>query len=146
MTRLGGGRLLELAEAALAIDGVDDVEALVVRQAGGLTRFASSHIHQSTWREDLSVRARVVVDGNRVGTATVHDLEPAAVRAAAQRAGEVARTMPPDRGYPGMPGPAAYPQAGRYDRATAAADPGTRAGLVAGVVRRLPAGVSAAGA
>jgi predicted Zn-dependent protease len=146
VTRLGGGRLLELAEAALGIDSVDDVEALVVRQAGGLTRFASSHIHQSTWREDLSVRARVVVDGNRVGTATVHDLEPAAVRAAAQRAGEVARTMPPDPGYPGMPGPAAYPQAGRYDQATAAADPGTRAGLVAGVVRRLPAGVSAAGA
>ncbi|HEX8132672.1 MAG TPA: metallopeptidase TldD-related protein, partial [Actinomycetes bacterium] len=53
---------------------------------------------------------------------------------------------PPDPGYPGMPGPAAYPAAARFDEATAATDPATRAGLVAGVVRRLPAGVTAAGA
>jgi PmbA protein len=68
------------------------------------------------------------------------------VRATARRAAEMARTMPPDPGYPGMPGPAAYPAAGRHDPATAAADPATRAGLVAGVVRRLPQGVAAAGA
>jgi PmbA protein len=140
-------RLLETAEAALGVGGVDDVEALVMRRAGGLTRFASSRIHQSAWREDLSVRLRVVVDGNRVGTATVHDADPAAVRAAAGRAAEVARTMPPDPGYPGMPGPAAaYPRAGRWDGATAAADPATRAELVAEVVGRFPAGVTAAGA
>ncbi|HEV8424517.1 MAG TPA: metallopeptidase TldD-related protein [Actinomycetes bacterium] len=146
MTAFGGERLLEVAEAALGVAGADDVEALVARQAGGLTRFASSRIHQSAWREDLSVRVRVVVDGNRVGTATVHDADPAAVRAAARRAAEVAQKMPPDTGYPGMPGPADYPRAGRYDGPTAAADPGTRAGLVAGVIRRLPAGVTAAGA
>ncbi|HEY6707560.1 MAG TPA: DNA gyrase modulator, partial [Actinomycetota bacterium] len=104
MTAMGSGRLLEVAEAALATDGVDDAEALVYRQAGGLTRFASSRIHQSAWREDLWVRVRVVVDGNRVGTATVHSADPAAVRATAGRAAEVARTMPPDPGYPGMPG------------------------------------------
>jgi predicted Zn-dependent protease len=146
VTAFGGERLLEVAEAALGVAGADDVEALVARQAGGLTRFASSRIHQSAWREDLSVRVRVVVDGNRVGTATVHDADPAAVRAAARRAAEVAQKMPPDTGYPGMPGPADYPRAGRYDGPTAAADPGTRAGLVAGVIRRLPAGVTAAGA
>jgi PmbA protein len=146
VTGFGPERLLEVAETALGVEGADDVEALVTRQAGGLTRFASSRIHQSAWREDLSVRVRVVVDGNRVGTATVHTPDPAAVRAAARRAAKVARTMPPDPGYPGMPGPAAYQPAGRYDAATAAASPGTRAELVAGVVRRLPAGVGAAGA
>jgi PmbA protein len=146
VTAFGGDRLLEVAEAALGVGGADDVEALVWRQAGGLTRFASSRIHQSAWREDLSVRVRVVVDGNRVGTATVHDTDPAAVRAAAGRAVGMARTMPPDPDYPGMPGPATYPRAGRYDDPTAAADPGMRAGLVAGVIRRLPAGVTAAGA
>jgi len=148
----GGGaatrlELLEVAEAALAGGGAGDAEALVYRQAGGLTRFASSRIHQSAWREDLWVRVRVVVEGNRVGTATVHATDPAAVRATARRAAEVARTMPPDPGYPGMPGPvAAYPRAGRHDQATAVADPATRAGLVAGVLGRLPAGVAAAGA
>jgi PmbA protein len=141
-----GERLLEVAEAAIAAQGADDAEALVIREAGGLTRFAASRIHQSTWREDVSVRLRLVVDGNRVGTATVHDLEPAAVAAAARRAAEVARTMPPDPGYPGMPGPAVYAATERFDEATAATDPATRAGLVAGVVRRLPAGVTAAGA
>jgi PmbA protein len=145
MARLGE-RLLEVAEAAIAAEGADDAEALVIREAGGLTRFASSRIHQSTWREDVSVRLRLVVDGNRVGTATVHDTEPAAVAAAARRAAEVARTMPPDPGYPGMPGPAVYAHAGRWDEATAATDPAARADLVAGVVRRLPAGVTAAGA
>ena len=146
MTGFGSERLLEMAEAALGTGGADDVEALVYRQAGGLTRFASSRIHQSAWREDLWVRVRVVVDGNRVGTATVHAADPEAVRATARRAAEVAATMPPDPGYPGMPGPAAYPEAGRHDDATAAADPATRAGLVAGVIRALPDGVAAAGA
>jgi PmbA protein len=145
MSRLGE-RLLEVAEVAIAAEGADDAEALVIREAGGLTRFAASRIHQSTWREDVSVRVRLVVDGNRVGTATVHDLQPASVAAAARRAAEVARTMPPDPGYPGMPGPAPYAATARWDEATAATDPASRAGLVAGVVRRLPAGVTAAGA
>ena len=146
MTAFGSEGLLEVAEAALGTGGADDVEALVYRQAGGLTRFASSRIHQSAWREDLWVRVRVAVDGNRVGTATVHAADADAVRRTARRAAEVAGTMPPDPGYPGMPGPAAYPEAGRHDEATAAADPATRAGLVAGVIRRLPAGIVAAGA
>jgi PmbA protein len=146
VTAFGSERLLEVAGAALGTGGADDVEALVYRQAGGLTRFASSRIHQSAWREDLWVRVRVVVEGNRVGTATVHAADPGAVRATARRAAEVAGTMPPDPGYPGMPGPAAYPEAGHHDDATAAADPATRAGLVAGVIRRLPDGVAAAGA
>jgi len=146
VTAFGSEGLLEVAEAALGTGGADDVEALVYRQAGGLTRFASSRIHQSAWREDLWVRVRVAVDGNRVGTATVHAADADAVRRTARRAAEVAGTMPPDPGYPGMPGPAAYPEAGRHDEATAAADPTTRAGLVAGVIRRLPAGIVAAGA
>ena len=41
---------------------------------------------------------------------------PGAVRATARRAAEVARTMPPDPGYPGMPGPAAYPPPGGTTR------------------------------
>jgi len=143
VSRLGRERLLAAAEAALGGDG--DAEALVTRRASGLTRFAGSRIHQSTWSEDVNVRARVVVDGNRVGVASVHDLGPEAVAAAARRARSVARAMPPDLGYPGMPGPAAYPEAGRYDEATAAAEPAQRASLVAGAVYRLPEGLEAAG-
>jgi predicted Zn-dependent protease len=146
MTRLGTDRLLELAEAAIGIDGVDDAEALLFHGALGLTRFADNRIHQSTAREDLEIRVRVVVDGNRVGVASTHEASPDGVRDAAHRAREIAHAMPPDPGYPGMPGPASYEAAGHYDRATAGASPAERAELVAGVVGRLPAGVSAAGA
>ncbi len=146
MGRLGRERLLEVAEAALAVDGVDDAETLVFHETSGLTRFAGNHIHQSTWREDVDLRVRVAVDGNRVGVASSHDWSAAGARAAAARARQVAQAMPPDPGYPGMPAPADYPLAGRYDQATAATDPASRARLVAGVVRRLPAGVTAAGA
>ncbi|HKE99958.1 MAG TPA: TldD/PmbA family protein [Actinomycetes bacterium] len=145
MTRLGADRMLELAEAALAVDGVDEVEALLLRGSGGLTRFAGNRIHQSTATEDLEVRVRAVVDGNRVGVASTHDASPTGARQTAARAREVAHAIPPDPGYPGMPGPAAYPDAGRYDEATAATAPAERAELIAGVIERLPDGVTAAG-
>ena len=46
MTRLGGERLPELAEAAVAVEGVEDAEALLVGIAGGLTRFGDNRIQQ----------------------------------------------------------------------------------------------------
>src|SRR4029450_4124867 len=103
----------------------DHGDPRVSRRAGGLPRFASSRIHQSAWREDLWVRVRVAVDGNRVGTATVHATAADAVRRTARRAAEVAGTMPPAPGYPGMPGPAAYPTRRRHDDAPARARPRT---------------------
>jgi PmbA protein len=146
MTRLGETRLLELAEAAISIDGVDLAEALVLRSAEGLTRFADNRIHQATASEDLEIRVRVVVEGNRVGVASSHDVSVAGAHDAAVRARAVAVAMPPDPDFAGMPSPAGYPDAGRYDEATAAASPAERANLVAGLVHRLPEGVTAAGA
>ena len=146
MTRLGEERLLELAEAAIGTGGVDEAEALVIHGGGGLTRFAGNRIHQATASEDLEVRVRVVVDGNRVGVASTHDLSLDGARDAARRAAGIAGAMPADPGYPGMPGPAGYQGAPTYDEATASASPAERAELVARVVGQLPAGVSAAGA
>ena len=144
--RLGDERLLELAEAAIGVDGVDDAEALVISGSGGLTRFADNRIHQATASEDLEVRVRVVVDGNRVGVASVHALSTEAARDAAVRARDIAKAMPADPGYPGMPGPADYQGAPILDEATAQTSPAERAELVARVVGQLPAGVKAAGA
>src|SRR4030095_10719910 len=87
VTAFGSERLLEGGAAALRTGGADDCEARVYGQAGGLPRFASSRIHQSAWREDLWVRVRVAVDGNRVGTATVHAADAHAVRRTARRGG-----------------------------------------------------------
>jgi PmbA protein len=143
---LGEDRLLELAAAATSIDGVDLAEALVLRSAEGLTRFAGNRIHQATASEDLEIRVRVVVDGNRVGVASSHDVSTEGARDAAVRARAIATAMPPDPDFAGMPGPAAYPPAGLYDEATAAATPAERAALVAALVHQLPEGVTAAGA
>jgi PmbA protein len=146
MTRLGADRMLQLAEAALAVGGVDEVEALLFRSAGGLTRFAGNRIHQSTATDDLEIRVRAVVGGNRVGVASTHDASVGGAREAAARAREAAHAIPSDPGYPGMPGPATYPDAGRHDGATEATTPAERAELIAGVIERLPDGVSASGA
>src|SRR5262245_35246692 len=146
MARLGGDRIFELVDAATAIGGVDAAEALLIHQAGGLTRFADNRIHQATWRQDVELRVRVVVDGNRIGVASTHDATAEGARGAARRARETAAAMPPDTGFPGMPGPATYASAGRWDEATAQATPDRRAALVAEVIGRLPAGVDAAGA
>jgi predicted Zn-dependent protease len=146
MSRLGEDRLLELAETAIQVEGTDAAEALVTRSAEQLTRFADNRIHQSTAAEDLEIRVRVVVDGNRIGVASSHDISAEGARDAGLRAREAAKALPPDQGFPGLPGPADYPAAGIYDDATAATSPAERAELVAGVVERLPGGVTAAGA
>jgi predicted Zn-dependent protease len=146
MPRLGDDVLFGLAEAAIGVDGVDAAEALMIHQAGGLTRFADNRIHQATWRQDVELRVRVVVGGNRIGVASTHEATAEGARGAARRAREIAGAMPPDPEFPGMPGPAAYASAGRWDEATATTTPDERATLVAEVIGRLPAGVEAAGA
>jgi len=61
----------EVAGAALGIGGVDGVEVLLLHQWGGLTRFASSRIHQSTFSDDTELRVRVVKGGREIGRAHV---------------------------------------------------------------------------
>ncbi|HET9722461.1 MAG TPA: hypothetical protein VFR44_01320, partial [Actinomycetota bacterium] len=60
---VGPDEIRRVAAAALEIPGADGVEVLFLHEWGGLTRFASSSIHQSTWREDTGLRVRVVSAG-----------------------------------------------------------------------------------
>ena len=55
---IGEDQVRTVAEAALDLDGVDGVEVLFMHEWGGLSRFADSAIHQSTWREDTAVRTQ----------------------------------------------------------------------------------------
>ena len=72
-----------VAEAALELKGAD-VEVLFAHEWGGLTRFADSAIHQSTWREDTSLRVRVV-SGGRVGVTSTNDFTKDGAAKAARR-------------------------------------------------------------
>src|SRR5437879_1430144 len=126
MSLLGVDRFDDAARIALG-DGVDGALVLAFHSAGGLTRFASSQIHQNTWRESIAISVMAVVDGNRVGVAAGSSLEPDAVRATLESAKAIAAVTPPNPDFPGLAGPATYQHADLWDDATAAATPGQRA-------------------
>ncbi len=142
---LGREAFERVARVALELPGVDGVEVLFVHEWGGLTRFASSEIHQSTWREDTSVRVRVV-SGGRIGVAATNDFSEGGARRAAWSAREMAQVVSPDPQFPGLAPPAPVPERDGYDEATASATPASRATGVAEVVRQCPRGFTAAGA
>lgn len=148
---LGREAFERLADAGLGEaggDGIAAVEVLLQREAGGLTRFANSQVHQNVWREDLSASVRVVTDDGRVGVAGIHTDDPAGVAEAARRAAAIARVSPPDPQFPGL-APAAEIGGVPVDDATLAASPEDRAAAVRALLAEVPtdsAGHEAAGA
>jgi predicted Zn-dependent protease len=135
-----------VVEAALDLKGADDVEVLFVHEWGGLTRFADSAIHQSTWREDTGLRIRVVT-GNRVGVASTNEFTTDGAAKAARSALELAGTSAPDPAFPGLAPPAEAPdRPGAYDQATAEMSPAARAEAVAVLIAQADEGFHAAGA
>jgi len=144
LTLLGQDRFEEAARIALG-DGVDAALVLAFHSAGGLTRFASSQIHQNTWRESVAISVMAVVDGNRVGVATGSSLEPDAVRATLDAAKAIAAVTPANPDFPGLAEPASYPAASLWDDATAETTPAERADGVARAFEEFPSSIDAAG-
>ena len=143
--QIGRDAAAQAMQAALDLPGADAVEVLLYHTWGGLTRFANSSIHQSTSKEDTSVRVRAVRDG-RTGVAETNDLSEDGVRRAARSALEMAAVAVPDPLFPGL-APAATPETkDGYDDATADASPQARAEAVAGLVAEVGDGFRAAGA
>jgi PmbA protein len=142
---LGPDEVRRVADAALNLPGADGVEALFMHEWGGLTRFASSSIHQSTHSEDTGIRVRVVT-GGRVGVAASNDFSPEGARRAAESALEMANVVAPDPMFQGLAAPAPTPDSRAFDEATAATTPGQRADGVADVIGQCPEGFTAAGA
>lgn len=125
-----------LAEPALELAGAAGVEVVVHRTAHGVTRFASSQIHQNTFADDVLVNVRVVTADGRVGVAGAHTDAPAEVAALAGRALAIARASPADEHFPGLAPPAAAP-AVAVDEAVMAATPDLRASAVRRVLSRI---------
>jgi PmbA protein len=143
---IGPDEVRRVAEAAMELSGVDGVEVLFMHEWGGLTRFANSAMHQSTWREDTGLRVRVVTE-NRVGVSASNDFSPGGARRAAEAAREMARVSAPDPGFPGLAPKADVPERpDAYDEATASTSPERRAEAVEALVKRVGAGFRAAGA
>lgn len=144
---IGPEEVRRVAEAALDVEGADGVEVLFLHEWSGLTRFANSVIHQSTWRDDTGLRIRVV-RGNRIGVAATNELSPEGARRAAASAVEMAEVSSPDPAFPGFAPPAEIPPQppGAFDRETADATPEARADAVAALVGQIGAGFRGAGA
>ncbi len=142
---IGEDRFRAVAGAALDVKGVDGVEVLYTHEWGGLTRFANSVIHQSTFREDTGLRVRVVIR-NRSGVASSNDFSERGAREAAASAKEMADVAPPDPQFPGLAPKADVPPVDRFFDETADATPASRADAVARLIERCPAGFVAAGA
>ena len=143
---IGRDDVLDLVGAALETEGADRVEVLFAHEWGGLTRFADSSIHQSTWREDTLLKVRVVNDG-RVGVATTNDFSKDGAARAGRDALELAQTAAPDPLFPGL-APRSEPprKPDGYDGATARMTPEERADAVATLVAQCDDGFHAAGA
>jgi predicted Zn-dependent protease len=142
---IGPDEVRTISEAALEVPGADGIEVLFMHEWGGLTRFANSSIHQSTWREDTGIRVRVVT-GGRVGVAASNDFSKDGAAKAAVNALEMARVVGPDPNWPGLAPKAGVSSRDGFDDETATATPEGRAEGVASAVGQLGRGFHAAGA
>jgi PmbA protein len=142
---LGPDAFGRVADAAMELPGVDGVEVLLMHEWGGLTRFAGSEIHQSTFRENTALSVRVV-SGDRIGVAATNECTPHGALAAARSAKEMAEVVGPDPSWPGLAPKADLPEVDRYFDDTATASPELRAQGVASLVGVCPQGCTAAGA
>ena len=142
---IGPDEIRRVSQAALDLPGVDGVEVLFMHEWGGLTRFASSSIHQSTWREDTATTVRVVTNG-RIGVGSTNDFSAKGARAAAESAKEMAEVVAPDPMFAGLAPPAPVQESANFDETTASTSPTTRAEGVAALVGQCDPGFTAAGA
>ena len=142
---IGPDEVRRVSASALELKGADGVEVLFMHEWGGLTRFASSSIHQSTFREDTGIRVRAIA-GDRIGVAASNDFSPDGARRAADSALEMANVVAPDPMFPGLAPPAQVPDTQAFDEATSSTTPHARAEAVAQLVAQSPEGFTAAGA
>ncbi|MFN2465170.1 MAG: TldD/PmbA family protein [Candidatus Dormibacteria bacterium] len=136
--RAAGRQLLENSGAAAT-------EVMVTENRSSLTRFANSEIHQNVSERSSHLRVRVV-EADRVGVASTNEFDEKALKHALDQARAMARAQEPQRGLPGLPGPAPV-QAAQLVESTAGSTPEQRADMVAGMCAKADAaGVRAFGA
>jgi predicted Zn-dependent protease len=134
----GEPALRQAIDRALAAATGDEAEALVLGRTLALTRFANNAIHQNVVEAGAHLRVRVA-RGRRVAAAWTNRLDAEGVGAAARQASELARVVPENPRWAGLPAAGAVPEAGGFVESTAAATPERRA-RAAGVLCRAAAG------
>ncbi len=100
----GETELRRIAQEALRQVEGDAAEAVIVARTGSLTRFANAAIHQNVSSLEATLRVRVV-RGTRVATQATDRLDAEGIRAAARSASELARIVPENPQFAGLPAP-----------------------------------------
>lgn len=136
-----------LLSQALAFSSADETEIAFTVYHEALTRFAQNVIHQNVAEVDAQVEVRAAL-GQRVGRATTNDISLLGLECAVRRACEMARHVPENPEWPGLPAPRPpAPAVVAYDARVAASAPETRARVVADICRAAQgAGLLASGA
>lgn len=128
--------LRRICEQALRATNGDQAEAVVYANSHGLTRFANNTIHQNVAIREASLQVRVVV-GKRVGQIMTNDLSPEGISRAGRSASDVARAVPENPVFGGLPGARPIsPAPAAYVERTAEATPLDRARRVESLLRR----------
>lgn len=87
---IGRERVLDIANRTLRSVAADEVEVMLLAEQFALTRYSNSAIHQNIERDDLLISVRAIVNDG-LGQAYTYSAEPASLRAACERAVELAR-------------------------------------------------------
>jgi PmbA protein len=80
------------------------VDMFAYSSVTGTTRFANSEVHQNTMEAERSVTVRVA-RGKSVGVSTTNAVDPASLRRAVEDAAEIARVIPENPEFAGLPVP-----------------------------------------
>ena len=92
----------------MSLSDADETEARLTTSREALTRFAHNVIHQNVAEVDAGLEVRAAF-GSRVGLTATNDLTPRGIERVVRQACEMARHVPKNPNWPGLPGPQTLP-------------------------------------
>ncbi|MCX6022040.1 MAG: TldD/PmbA family protein [Chloroflexi bacterium] len=128
-------QLRQAFDRAFAYSRADQTEISLFVTDASLTRFANNYVHQNVSQADTSVVVRLVF-GKKIAVASINSVEESAVRAAIDRATDMARFQVENSDFRSLPSPLPYRHGYSVVPATADCVPARRADA-AGVICRL---------
>jgi predicted Zn-dependent protease len=129
----GPDRTLELLQEVLDLVPADEAEATLLVEDQSLTRFANNAIHQNVAQRNTRLVVRAVVEGG-IGMAVTNHMDSDGRRWVAEQAASIARLLPADPDFPGLPAGGEVRQAHTFFNTTAALTPAQRADAVRTIV------------
>lgn len=120
-----GEKLLkELTDKALSCSKAEETQVSISAWASGLTRFATSYIHQNVAEQDIDVSVKCINE-KCIGTASTN--RPDKVEETVVKADKISRLQPPNPDFPGLPESKPIKGVASFIRATQDYTPSQRA-------------------